>query len=637
MTTLRDEAVTHGQDVEALLGAVTDPMVVYDLQSQIVRANPAFHALLTSFSMDPNAGTVQERADALTLRDLRGKILPTQDQPQERMLVGEVITEADPTHVMTRGVSGVECAFSVTGGPLYHGDDVIGAVAFFRDIAEQQQLQGDLRESRDESAAIFDALTDPLFVFDADGHLIRTNPTARGLVPSDASEDLPLLQSERVFSYHVHDAHGQPLPPEKWPIARLLRGETLEGNDDAPIRVLLPDGRDMLLTYTGAPIRNEDGEITGYVALGRDITERHQAQEALRRAHDELEQRVTERTHELAIANTELRRLSRQVLKVQENERHVIAQELHDEIGQELTGAKMMLDSLDEQLRALAKDTLDEVRLPEQEPSPREQLGDVRDLVADTLKRVRELSLDLRPAILDSLGLLPALQWHFERYTQQTGVQVDFDQRGLDRRFPAEIETGAYRLIQEALTNVVRHADVRNVTVRLLASEEALKLYVVDNGVGFDADAAIASGLSTGLASMRERATLLGGVFLPSSAPGAGTTIEVEIPLPIAEAAAEHQWTSDRDAARDLARDVARDALRDAGRDSARDSARDSGRDASRDRDRDTTRDIVRDVPRDVARDVARDMAHEQERTRRADDRQTQELKEPKGPKEQEA
>ena len=92
-------------------------------------------------------------------------------------------------------------------------------------------------------------------------------------------------------------------------------------------------------------------------------------------------------------------------------------------------------------------------------------------------------------------------------------MQVDFDQSGLDRRFPSEIEIGAYRLIQEALTNVARHADVREVTVRLVASEEALKLYVVDNGVGFDADEAIATGLSTGLASMRERATLLGGAF----------------------------------------------------------------------------------------------------------------------------
>ena len=112
--------------------------------------------------------------------------------------------------------------------------------------------------------------------------------------------------------------------------------------------------------------------------------------------------------------------------------------------------------------------------------------------MAETLKRVRDLSLDLRPAILDSLGLLPALQWHFERYTEQTQVQVDFDQSGLDRRFPSEIEIGAYRLIQEALANVARHADVREVTVRLVASEEALKLYVVDNGVGFDADEAIA-------------------------------------------------------------------------------------------------------------------------------------------------
>ena len=145
-----------------------------------------------------------------------------------------------------------------------------------------------------------------------------------------------LLLSERVLSYHVRDAQNQPLPPEKWPITRLLRGETLGGKDDATIRVDLPDGRDMLVTYTGAPIRTRGRRDHWLCRAGSRCHCAVAGQEALRRAHDELEQRVAERTHELALANTELRRLSRQVLQVQEKERHVIAQELHDEIGQEL-------------------------------------------------------------------------------------------------------------------------------------------------------------------------------------------------------------------------------------------------------------------------------------------------------------
>ena len=173
-----------------------------------------------------------------------------------------------------------------------------------------------------------------------------------------------------------------------------------------------------------------------------------------------------------------------------------------------------------------------------------------RALIEDTLNRVRDLSLDLRPAMLDSLGLLPTLLWRFETYSRQTGLQIEFHHSGLEERFASEVETGAYRIVQEALTNVVRHAAVSAVRIHLSATDEALHIYVIDEGVGFESDEAIAAGLSTGLARMRERATLLGGVFLLSSAPGAGTTIEVELPFPRREGA-ERGRDEERDAARD--------------------------------------------------------------------------------------
>jgi signal transduction histidine kinase len=206
---------------------------------------------------------------------------------------------------------------------------------------------------------------------------------------------------------------------------------------------------------------------------------------------------------------------------------------------------------------------------------------DVRAAIDDALSRVRELSLDLRPAMLDSLGLLPTLFWRFENYTGQTGIQVEFHHTGLDQRFAPEVETGAYRIVQEALTNVARHAAVSVVRIQLAATDEALRIFVVDEGVGFEADEAIAAGLSTGLAGMRERATLLGGVLRVSSTPGAGTTIEVELPLsPGGEVESERDTA--RDAERDAQRDLARDALRDEQRDMARDLARDVIIDAAR-------------------------------------------------------
>src|SRR5262249_36489818 len=137
----------------------------------------------------------------------------------------------------------------------------------------------------------------------------------------------------------------------------------------------------------------------------------------------------------------------------------------------------------------------------------------VRDAIDEALTRVRELSLDLRPAILDSLGLLPALLWRFETFARQTGVRVEFHHEGLDRRFAPEIETGAYRLAQEPLTNAARYAGVQAVTAQIIATEESLALYIVDTGSGFDLEEMLEAGLSTGLSGMQERAALLGGTL----------------------------------------------------------------------------------------------------------------------------
>ena len=211
-----------------------------------------------------------------------------------------------------------------------------------------------------------------------------------------------------------------------------------------------------------------------------------------------------------------LQTLSRQLLEVQEAERRHIACELHDEVGQALTGLKLLLDM--------------STHLPADEVTA--SLGEAQALVNELVARVRDLSLDLRPAMLDDLGLLPALLWHFDRYTAQTNVRVTFKHSGLQRRrFGPEVETAAYRIVQEALTNVARHASVSEVTVRLWADQDTLGAQIEDQGTGFDPEAALAAGATTGLAGMRERAVLLGGQLTVESAPGAGTQVTAELPL----------------------------------------------------------------------------------------------------------
>jgi signal transduction histidine kinase len=270
--------------------------------------------------------------------------------------------------------------------------------------------------------------------------------------------------------------------------------------------------------------------------LQLEIAERQRAEAALLKAHAELERRVQKRTAELAAANEilltevgERRRtenalhesadrmkiLSRRLIEVQEAERRNLALELHDQIGQILTGLKLTLEMA--------------ARLPEDEA--RASINEAQTLVNELMARARKLSLDLRPATLDHLGLLSALLWHIKQYSAQTKVSVAFKHNGLEgRRFPTDIETAAYRIVQEALTNIARHAETYAATVRVWTDEHSLTIQIEDQGKGFD-ETALATDATCGLAGMRERAHLLGGHFTIESHEGAGARLTAEFIL----------------------------------------------------------------------------------------------------------
>lgn len=209
-----------------------------------------------------------------------------------------------------------------------------------------------------------------------------------------------------------------------------------------------------------------------------------------------------------------LRALSASLVKAQEEERRRIARELHDEAGQLLTGLQIALE-MDSRSAA----------------SPHSHLSDAQETVGQLIDQIQNLSLELRPRALDDLGLVPALLEHFERYTRQTGIRVRFEHRGADRRFPPEVETTAYRVIQEGLTNAARHADVAEVGVHAWVEAGTLGVQIEDEGKGFEVQATIAAHATAGLRGMQERAALLGGQLTIESALGQGTQVTVELPI----------------------------------------------------------------------------------------------------------
>ena len=263
-------------------------------------------------------------------------------------------------------------------------------------------------------------------------------------------------------------------------------------------RVLARDGHVVWFHCEAKMVRNDSGQPWFIHGVAFDISELKRAEAAGREDAERLKV------------------LSRRLMEVQEAERRKIALELHDEIGQVLTGLKLTLEMGS--------------RLPAQQVGS--TLEQVRGLVNDLMARVRKLSLDLRPAMLDDLGLLPTLLWHIEHYTAQTRVRVNFKHSGLEkRRFAPEVETAAYRLVQEALTNVARHAQAAEATVRISTHRQTLLIEIEDNGRGFDVESVMMAGETTGFAGMRERVVLLEGQFTVESRPGAGTRLIAELSI----------------------------------------------------------------------------------------------------------
>jgi len=206
------------------------------------------------------------------------------------------------------------------------------------------------------------------------------------------------------------------------------------------------------------------------------------------------------------------------VIAAQEDERKRIARELHDSTGQSLTSLLLGLRRLEE---AAELETL------------RDRVDDLREIVSASLDEVRRLAWELRPSVLDDMGLVAALQRYVTDYRERHGVAADFLTHGLDgKRLPPEVETTIYRIVQEALTNVVRHARAQNVSVMIDRRERKVLLVIEDDGVGFD-PAQMVDGPRPhlGLYGMRERAELLGGKFTVESSAGQGTTLFVDLPI----------------------------------------------------------------------------------------------------------
>jgi signal transduction histidine kinase len=226
---------------------------------------------------------------------------------------------------------------------------------------------------------------------------------------------------------------------------------------------------------------------------------------------------LTRKAADLEQSKTQLQVLSRRLMEAQETERRQISRELHDEVGQNLTLLKINLHRVGKQAGV--------------DSSLKESIA----LVEHTLQQIRNLSLDLRPALLDTAGLNAALRWFLDRQAERTGLTIRYHSNPTDTPLPADLGIVCYRIVQEALTNIIRHARAHRVDVELSQNGVSAILIVRDDGVGFDvrtAQMGAQRGKSLGLLGMQERAQLAGGEVEITSTPSRGTSVRAHFPLP---------------------------------------------------------------------------------------------------------
>ncbi len=288
----------------------------------------------------------------------------------------------------------------------------------------------------------------------------------------------------------------QVLPNFRDDLVKISEGQT-EFNLDEESKTLTGEEIDIHFSWKVSP--GHESDFSKVLISIDDITERKRMEEGLRASRERL-------------AN-----LSRRLSESQEAERRRIARELHDEVGQTLTALNISLEG---------------VALNAADEAARDRVGETQGLVRNLFSQVNALSTDLRPRVLDDLGLIPGLIDLFNRLTTQTGLAVDFKYKGLEKiRLASEVEINAYRIIQETLTNVIRHSGSKTVFVRLQVEGKILSIQVQDEGKGFNFHQAYNAKGSMGLLGMKERAEQIGGYMEVQTAPGEGTLITCQLPL----------------------------------------------------------------------------------------------------------
>lgn len=386
----------------------------------------------------------------------------------------------------------LEALFAPTRHELWMRLIVVAAIMAFAVTANhivtaRRRAEDAATRALTELDQVFETAADGMRIVGKDFRVLNANDTFATLVG---------LPKREVIGRKCHEVfRGDRCGTPGCPLTRVLNGEQYTEYDADKVR---PDGTSVPCIVTATPFRRPDGAIAGIVEDFKDISERKRAERDLKET------------------GRQLRELTAHLQSIREQERSRIARELHDELGQALTA--LGLD-----VRLLT------TRLPAEDLELHKKTRSMTELISATADSVRRICSELRPALLDDLGLSAAIEWQAEEFNRRTGIACDIDCTPADIKLPEELSVAIFRIFQETLTNIARHAHASQVEVRLGLTPREFRMRVCDDGVGMEA-AGEQKLKSFGLLGVRERVRGFGGEMNLSTGCEGGACLEVVIP-----------------------------------------------------------------------------------------------------------
>jgi PAS domain S-box-containing protein len=447
-------------------------------------------------------------------------MLPEQDIPIVCMVVMDR-TEHKRMEIMLRALNAnLEKRVKDRAAELLKVNKTLRAEIVERKQAEQeiQKLLTVVEEEKDRLSALVKSISDEVWFANTQERFTLANPAALSEFGLGLADGMNVKKFAECLEVHRPD--GSPRPVEEAPPLRALQGEVVKNQEEI---VRIPrTGELRFRQVSAAPVRDTGGYIIGSVSVVRDITEHKRADEALQKRTFELqqlteslEQKVKERTAELEKANKTLQEISLRLLSAHEEERKRLAGEIHDSIASCLNAVKYKIDILQQ--------------IGKESNITAEALISVIPVIQEGIEECRRMQQDLRPSMLDDLGLLATLSWFCRRYqTIYTGIKVELEQTLEEKDIPDSLKIVFFRVIQEGMNNIAKHSKGDLAHLSLQKKNGRIELVLEDNGRGFDLGKVL--GVETtkrgfGLTSMKERTELSGGSFAIESVEGKGTTI----------------------------------------------------------------------------------------------------------------